>query len=176
MKLVSLCTVAVIALSMGCKKDESKGTSTTSASVSAAPVSGCGADYTDPKKLFCMKLPTGYTPKEDKQTSELYSEIVNFDTDMEHFTVSVGFQSTNFTSYDEAVASDEKWMKESKNIKIESSGATPAGGKFWIFNNQGYDSVQSSTKSNDNKVIKCDSNDRKPAIIEACKSIRAYPK
>ena len=175
MKLVSLCTVAVIALSVGCKKDESKSTSTTSASVSAAPASGCGADYTDPKKEFCMKLPADFKPTEDKSPGELYTEIIRFDSDMDHFTVSIGFQSSNFTTFDEAVAADEKWMKESKNIKIESSGATAAGGKFWLYDNQGYSSVQSSTKSNGNKVIKCDSNDRKPAIIDACKSIRAYP-
>jgi hypothetical protein len=36
--------------------------------------------------------------------------------------------------------------------------------------------VQSETKSNGNQVIKCQANDRKPAIIDACKSIRAYPK
>ncbi|CAN5636243.1 hypothetical protein BH09MYX1_BH09MYX1_30840 [soil metagenome] len=161
----------------GCTKKDDAGTATTTATTaSAAPASGCGADYADPKKEFCMKLPDGFEPTVDKDPGTLYVEIVKFDAPMDHFDVSVGFSSSNFTSYDEQLASDEKWMGESKTLKIESSGKTAADGKWWLYTDQGYTEVGSETKSNGNNVIHCQSNDRKPGIIDACKSIRAYPK
>lgn len=122
-----------------------------------------------------MKLPAGFEPKADKDPSG-YVEIMKFDAPMDHFDVTVGFTSSNFKSYDEQLAVDEKWMAESKTMKIESSGKTDAGGKWWLYTDQGYTGVSSETKSNGNMVINCQSNDRKPGIIDACKSIRAYPK
>ena len=178
MRFISRVMVAGISIcAIACTKKDAAGTATTaSATASAAAVSGCGADYADPKKEFCMKLPEGFKVEADPSPGELYVEIMKFDGPMDHFSVSVGFSSSNFKSFDEQLASDEKWMGESKSIKIESTDKTAGAGKMWLYTNQGYTSVSSMTKSNGDKAIHCESNDRKPGIIEACKSIRAYPK
>ncbi len=172
-------TVAAICAATGCtKKDDAGSATTTATTAAAAPASGCGSDYADPKKEFCMKLPEGFEAKADANPpADLYVEIVRVNGPTGSFDVSVGFSSTNFTTYDQALAAEETWLNGgSKSIKLESSGKTAGDGKWWLYMNDSYASVLSYTKSNGNKVIKCSSSDRQPGIIDACKSIRAYPK
>lgn len=85
--------------------------------------------------------------------------------------------SSNWKTYDDQLADDEKSMK-SESIKVDGSGATLGGGKWWSFTNSGSKGFSSITKSNGNKAIGCNPNNTNiaPEVIKACKSIRAYPK
>ncbi len=174
--MLTVTTVSICALACTKKDDAGSGTTTTSASAAAVPTSGCGADYADPQKEYCLKLPPGFKPGKPEEPSELYSELIRYrDENNVEFTITVGFSSTNFKTYAEAFAADEKWMNESKDIKIVATGKTAGDGKWWTFKNGGYESVTSMTKSNGDKVIKCSGDDGTPAV-DVCKSVRAYPK
>jgi hypothetical protein len=169
----------LIGISLGataCSKKENAGAAP---SASAAPeVKGCGADYADPQKEFCVKLPSGYTAGAPGKPSELYSELIDFNGPMSGFTVTVGFTSTNWKTYDDQIAADEKWMATGTDIKVEASGATAGGGKWWSYTNSGSKAFSSTTKSNGNKSLHCSPNNTNiaPEVMDACKSIRAYPK
>jgi hypothetical protein len=174
--LLTFTTLSICALACT-KKDDAGTTSTTAAAApAAAPASGCGSDWADPQKEFCVKLPPGFTAGKSDPPSALYSELITFrDEKGVEFTVTVGFSSTNWKSYTDELTAEEKWLGESKDIKMGTSGETAGEGKWWIFKNGGYDSVISLTKSNGDKAIKCSGDDGTPGV-DACKSIRAYPK
>jgi len=165
--LVMLCTPA-------CSKKEAGATGSTSSA------KDCGADYADPKKEFCLKLPPGYTADTSGLTDALVSENIDFKTAKSgvYFTVTVGFSSASYKTFDEQMKEDEgSYGKTQTGVKAEGNGATAGGGKWWVYTMGGHKRVQSDTKSNANKVIACFGEvDANPEMIEACKSIRAYPK
>lgn len=173
--VVAAVVVGAMGLTACSKKADAGGGAAPSAS---AEVKGCGADYADPAKEFCVKLPAGYTAGKPDAPSELYSELINFNGPMSGFTVTVGFTSSNWKTYDDQLAADEKSMTTSESIKVDGTGATLGGGKWWSYTNSGSKGFSSVTKSNGNKAIGCNPNNTNvaPEVIEACKSIRAYPK
>jgi hypothetical protein len=165
----------------GCSKNEdaNKGDAKNAAvAASAAPAaSGCGADYADPNKEFCVSIPPGYTAGKPSPPDELYSELIDFNGPMSGFTISVGFTSSNWKTYEDQIKSDDP--STSKDIKVESSGKTAGTGQWWVYKQGNYDTtVLATVKSNGNKAIRCSPNNTvvKPEVIEACKSLRAYPK
>lgn len=165
--LVALCATACS------KKDEGGAASTGSGA------KDCGADYASPKKEFCVKLPAGYTAGTDGLTDSLVSENIDFKGPKGEFNISVGFSSASYKSFDEAMKSDEDtyFKTPATTVKPQGNGATAGGGKWWAFAMGGSKRVLSDTKSNAGKVISCSGDvDKAPEIIEACKSVRAYPK
>lgn len=159
----------------GCKKEDAKGDDK-----AASAAKGCGSDYADPLKEFCVKVPAGYEAKpQSKVPTELYSEIVDFNGPGSGFAISVGFSHSNFKTFDEALKTDEEWMTTTKDVKIQGSGNLQGTGKWWTYKRGNYDvDVKAMAKSNGNKVINCAANnqDVKPEVLEACKTVRAYPK
>ena len=155
------------------KKTEDKPEKATS---SASPVKGCGADFTDPAKELCLTLPTGFTAAPDPNPpKELYSELINFSgPNNVTFSITVGFTSSNWKTYDDQVKSDADFIK---GMKVDASGKTTGTGQWWTYDNRGYKSVTAVVKSNGDKAIRCNSTDAESApVVAACKSIRAYPK
>ena len=71
-------------------------------------------------------------------------------------------------------------MTTTKDIKVEKSGTTAGTGKWWTYTRAGgYDTdIMTLVKSNGDKVIHCSANNTtvKPEVLEACKTVRAYPK
>lgn len=166
--LVALCTVACS------KKDE--GGNASNATTSAKD---CGADYADPKKEFCVKVPSGYKPGAPEPADALTSETIEFKGSKGDFTISVGFSSASYKTYEEEMKSDDDaYLKTpATTVKAQGNGATAGGGKWWVFTMGGSKRVLSDTKSNANKVINCSGVvQTAPEVIEACKSVRAFPK
>src|SRR5688572_26332359 len=83
--------------------------------VAAVAESGCGKDYADPAKQFCLTLSAGYTGTPDKldPKDELYSEIIRFSGPNmgDGVDVSVGFSSTNWKVYEDELKMRENLMK-----------------------------------------------------------------
>lgn len=166
--LVTLCTVACS------KKDEGGSASTTTTSAK-----DCGADYASPKKEFCVKLPPGYKAGTPEPADALASETIEFKGPKSDFTIRVGFASASYKTYEEEMKSDEDaYLKTAAaTVKPQGNGATAGGGKYWVFTMGGSKRIVSDTKSNANKVINCSGVvETAPEIIEACKSVRAFPK
>lgn len=95
------------------------------------------------------------------------------------FTITVGFSSASYKTCDEAKKADEDvyFTTPAPTVKPEGHGATAGGGKWWVVTMGSSKRVVSDTKSNANKVISCSGAvEKAPEIIEACKSVRAYPK
>lgn len=137
---------------------------------------GCGTDYGDPDKQLCVTLPKGYEAKGKIEKSELYSELINIDgPDMgDGVTLTVGFTSSNFKTYEEQLASDEVLG----SAKLEASGSTPGNsGKWWFTSNGGTKTVSATAKAPNGKAIKCSTSNTTPsaAAIEVCKSLRPFP-
>lgn len=174
-RLVAVLAVAALCTTGCSKKDEGGAGSTTTTSAK-----DCGADYADPLKEFCIKLPPGYTPGTPEPADALLSESIDFKSGKAgvYFTVSVGFSSASYKTYDEQMKSDEDtYGKTQTGVKAEANGATAGGGKWWVYTMGGNKRVQSDTKSKANKVIACFAQvDSNPEVIEACKSVRPYPK
>ncbi len=76
----------------------------------AATVVGCGADWGDPLKEFCIKLPAGYKAADPSPKGALYSQVQHFpgpagaDGNIPGFDVSVGFSSNPHKTFEEEVA------------------------------------------------------------------------
>ena len=154
------------------KKDDAKGEG------GAGAAAGCGSDYADPMKEFCIKVPAGYTPKvKAKPPTDTYSEAVDFDATMSGIQVLVGFSDKDYKTYEDERSSAERFMKGVTGRKIDASGKTASEGQWWVYS-QGGKFVKAVAKSNSNKAIICESNNTNvtPEVIEACKTIRAYPK
>jgi hypothetical protein len=167
--------LALISLgTQGCNKNEE----TKKEDTKASAAQGCGSDYADPQKEFCVTIPTGYTPEKPSAPTELYSELINFNGPMSGFTISVGFSSSNWKTFDDELKADDSWLKTGKGIKIESSGKTAGTGQWWVYTQDGTNQVSALVKSNGDKAIHCSPNNTSvaPEVIAACKSVRAYPK
>lgn len=141
-----------------------------------AAESGCGKDWGDPDKQLCITLPKGYEAKGKIEKSELYSELINIDgPDMgDGVTLTVGFKSSNFKTYEEQLASDENLG----SAKLEASGSTPGNsGKWWFTSNGGTKTVSATAKAPNGKAIMCSTSNTTPsaAAIEVCKTLRPYP-
>lgn len=141
-----------------------------------ATESGCGKDYGDPDKQLCITLPKGYEAKGKIEKSELYSELIHIDgPDMgDGVTLTVGFRNSNFTKYEEQLASDEQLG----SAKLEASGSTPGNsGKWWFTSNGGTKTVSATAKAPNGKAIMCSTSNTTPsaAAIEVCKTLRPFP-
>lgn len=161
----------VAAMTAGCGKKGESG---------ATAEQGCGSDWADAQKQFCLKMPAGYTPApQSAGGGELYSEIIDFNGPSSGFTITVGFTSSNFTTYEEQLAADEDIMKMAGR-SVESTGGTPGQSKWWIFTDKASGSAKNivvTAKANGNKSLRCSPNNTvvAPEVMDACKSIRAYP-
>jgi hypothetical protein len=164
---------------LGCSKSEVKPNPPLpmSGAAAASVAKDCGTDYADPLKEFCVTIPTGYTVGHFAKPDDLYSEQINFNGPDSGFSISVGFSSTNWTSYEDELKANEARVA-APDIKVESSGLTGGTGKWWVTTRTGGNrNIWAVAKSNGNRSISCSANNTfvAPAVIEACKSIRAYP-
>ncbi|GAB3898854.1 hypothetical protein GCM10029964_083960 [Kibdelosporangium lantanae] len=164
---------------MACGGNPDKGTETSSAgSAKPAAEEGCGKDYGDPQKQFCVTLPAGYQADPQIESSELYPELVRFtgpDTG-DGISVSVGFTSSNFKTYDDQLNADEGLMKIDGRA-VEASGPTKGDqGKWWIFTDSGVRTITATAKAANGKAVNCSpaNTTPTPAAVEACKSIRPF--
>lgn len=162
--------------SVGCNKNADKGAEKTE---KPAAESGCGSDYGDPDKQLCITLPKNYTVSPKIEKSELYSELINVSgPDMgDGVTLTVGFSSTNWKTYEEQLAADEK-AKTSYGNKLEASGSTPGNsGKWWITSQGGTKTVSALAKAPNGKALGCSTSNTtpSPAAMEVCKTLRPFP-
>lgn len=142
---------------------------------------GCGADYGSPGKNFCVKAPAGYTPEVGKGGS-LTTEIVTFHhpvDDKGHypsFDIQVGWRSDPHKTYDEEVKKRTADLTSNSNVKMEGSGPLPNGGMWWQYKDT-MERFESWAKTADGTPIVCNCPDPRPQdAMDACKSIRVYPK
>lgn len=166
-----LVSLTLCASATGCSKKDAA----PQAAASATPAAPCGADYADPQKEFCLKLPASFKPKKPRAPSELYSLDVEFEGENDGVHVLVGFTSTNMQSYDEQLKSDDEWIATKKPI---ASGPMTGTGKWWSYDNDGYKSFKAIVKSNGGKTIFCGSTsvEASQEVADICKTLRAYPK
>ncbi len=175
----AMCFVVVVLAgafgSAGCKKDEPKQAGESAPVVSAAK--DCGTDFADPQKEFCVTIPAGYKANPPDAPDVLYSELINVNGPSSGFTVTVGFTSSNWKTYDDQLKADEALLKL---WKVESSGKTAGTGQWWVYTRTEINGAQvmSTVKSNGDKALRCTPNNMQvaPEVIAACKSLRAYPK
>ncbi len=169
-----LVAIGLCVFATACKKKED---AAPSPAASAAPASGCGSDYADPQKEFCLKLPATYTAGAPETPNELYSVDIKFEGPANNGVhVLVGSTSSNFKTYDEQFKSDDTWV--ASKATLESSGPMTGTGKWWSYTNQGYKSFKAMVKSNGDKTIFCEPTNTVVVseVIEICKTLRAYPK
>jgi hypothetical protein len=170
--LIVLCAAS---LSTGCKNAEKGGEK---AADKPAAESGCGSDYGDPDKQLCITLPKGYTVSPKIEKSELYSELINISgPDMgDGVTLTVGFSSSNWKTYEEQLAADEKATTLYGN-KLEASGSTPGNGKWWLTTQGSTKAVRSLAKAPNGKALGCSTSNTTPsaAAMEVCKTLRPFP-
>jgi hypothetical protein len=167
--VIGLCLASTL---VGCSESAPKG---------AAPAveDGCGADYTDPQKEFCVTLPAGYKADGQIDSSDLYSELIRFTgPDIgDGMSISVGFTSSNFTTYEQQLTADEEIMKIAGRTVV-SSGATKGDhGKWWLFTDGGDQTIVATAKAAHGKALNCSpaNTTPTPVAVEACKSIRPFP-
>jgi hypothetical protein len=166
--VVGLCLASIL---VGCGGKAENGAAT-------ATEEGCGTDYGDPQKEFCVTLPAGY--KYDRtESDELYSELIHFTgpAPEDGISVSVGFTSSNFTTYEQQLAADEEIMKIAGRT-VESTGPTKGDhGKWWLFTDSGIHTIAATAKAAKGKALNCTPENTTPApgAVEACKSIRPFP-
>ena len=91
-------------------------------------------------------------------------------------TVTVGFSSSNWTTYEEQLEAEEK-SKTSFGNKLEESGSTPGGGKWWLTSQGGTKTVSSIAKAPNGKALMCSTANTtpSPAAIGVCKTLRPFP-
>jgi hypothetical protein len=158
----------------GCTRSDA---SASEAGAPAAAVSGCGKDYADPQKQFCLTLPAGYAADPKIESDELYSEVITFHGPNvgDGVTVTVGFTNSGYKQYEEQVASDESDTK-GKDRKLVSSGATAGGGKWWIYDWQGTHRASAIAKAPNGKPLRCVNVNGLPSAsgLATCKSLRPY--
>jgi hypothetical protein len=147
----------------------------------AAAESGCGKDYADPAKQFCLTLPAGYTGTPDQldPKDELYSEIIRFKGPNmgDGVDVTVGFSSTNWKVFEDELKMTENLMK-SPDRKVEGTGPTAGGtGKWWVFSHGALKTATAVEKAPNGKALMCTTSNGtpSPAAIETCKTLRPYP-
>lgn len=174
-KSTGLLVAMIVGISFGAtgctKEDKAQGGAGSTAA-------GCGSDYADPMKEFCVKVPAGYTPKPlSKPPIDSYTEAVDFNAATSGFQIAVGVSDKDFKTYEDERKSAESFMKGVTGRKIEATGKTASEGQWWVYT-QGTKFVKAVAKSNSGKAIICEHNNTNvtPEVIEACKSIRAYPK
>jgi hypothetical protein len=171
--VIVLCAASA---SVGCNKNAEKGAEKAAEKPTEA---GCGNDYGDPDKQLCITLPKGYTVSPKIEKSELYSELINVSgPDMgDGVTLTVGFSSSNWKTYEEQLASDEEATKSYGN-KLEGSGATPGNsGKWWITTQGSTKTVSARAKAPNGKALGCSTSNTtpSPAAMEVCKTLRPFP-
>jgi hypothetical protein len=162
---------------VACNKDGNKDGDKSAAA--PAGQEGCGKDYGDPMKMYCVTLPAKYTAGSPKSDT-LAPERINFDgPEMgDGITVSYGFDNSEFKTYEDQLKSDEAWTK-GKDKKVLSSGATTGNaGKWWLVEWSGTKKMVTTVKTPDGKAVKCDVQNTMPSqgAIDACKTLRPYPK
>jgi hypothetical protein len=160
-----LATVALLGAvaAAGCHKDEPKPSASAPA---AAP--GCGSDYADPNKQFCIAVGPDYQPVAPVKEGELVR--TSFNAAMSGIDVLVLPKE-----FDEQVALTDKTMHGSDR-KLEESGGTPGKTKWWVYSIGKKKYVEALAKSSNGKAIECSSNNSvvPPAVIDACKTLRPY--
>jgi hypothetical protein len=175
--LVIVCAAFV---SVGCNKNAEKGGEKAAEKPGEkAAEAGCGNDYGDPDKQLCITLPKGYTVSPKIEKSELYSELINISgPDMgDGVTVTVGFSNSNWKTYEEQLAADEKAMKSLGN-ELDGSGSTPGNsGKWWSTTQGSTKTVSALAKAPNGKALGCSTANTtpSPAAIEVCKTLRPFP-
>ena len=170
--IVGLCLASSL---MACSKGQDSGSG--SGGAVAVAVEGCGKDYGDPQKQFCVTLPAGYKVDPKIDSDALYAELIRFTGDNmgDGMTITLGAEGAR--TYEAVLTADETFSKTPPR-KIEASGPTPGnGGKWWITLNQGYHQLTSTVKAPNGKAVGCAPSNTtpSPAAVEACKSVRPYP-
>ncbi len=170
-------TIAIWGVTACSKKDDAKKDEPAAAATLAA--SGCGADYADPQKEFCVQLPAGYKAGPPDPPSELYAELIAFNGPNSGFNITLGFTSSNWKTYADQLKADQSFMGMS-SMKTTATGQTSGTGQWWVYARTGSTTseVLATVKSNGDKALRCTANNTvvAPEVIAACKSLRAYPK
>jgi hypothetical protein len=172
--IVGLLLVSALGVS-ACKKGDGAGGSSTE---------GCGSDYADPMKQFCITVPKDWKAPDKIGATGPYDElfeIKNADPNKysDGVSLTLGFSSPSNKSYEEELAYIEKVKTKSTQDKVEATGSTPGGtGKWWATSRQGgQKSLTAIAKAPNGKPIYCSPSNSlpSPASLEACKTIRPYP-
>lgn len=150
----------------------------TAAAAPAAPAGGgCGTDWANPLKTYCVTVPAGYTPGEATSTANFHAEKIKFTG-----------PDGSFDIYDDMGGAFDTVMaehdREVKTNSLKESGATPGTGTWWFYTESETPRMVSVVKANNGDPIWCHANDSDadeadgiPAgAMAACKSLRAYPK
>src|ERR1700722_15808555 len=159
MRLATVIGMGVLLGAAGCDKNNAAGGAEGSAATTAT--SGCGADWGDPLKEFCIKLPKGYAAGKPGKPSSLFSQKQHFkgpaeaDGKIPEIDVQVGFPSDPHKSFDEELAALKADMNNPR-FKIEGSGPMPGGGMWWQYDQTGImKRFESWSKTNDGRPIDC---------------------
>lgn len=145
----------------------------------AAGGEGCGKDYGDPMKMYCVTLPAGYTAGPPESDS-LAPERIKFKGPKadDGIVVSYGFDSSNWKTYEDQIKANEEWTK-GKDKKVLGSGDLKGGsGKWWLVDWSGTKKMVATVKTPDGKAASCDCDNTIPSqtAIDVCKTLRPYPK
>lgn len=144
---------------------------------------GCGSDYADPMKQFCITVPKDWKAPAQVTGTPPYDElfeIKNADANKysDGVSLTLGFSNSNNKTYEDELGYLEKINTTSKTDKLEGTGATPGGGgKWWATSRQGQKYLTSLAKAPNGKPVHCSPSNSlpSPASLEACKTIRPYP-
>ncbi len=170
-RLVTLFTILGAIAATGCKKKD--GTGDPAAKTAEAPKAGCGSDFADPDKQFCVKLPAGY--KLESSHKDDSGIEYSFAGPERRFDVLV-WTNPQFT-YDYQLGVYGPAMKQADHTDVQSGG-TPGQTQWWTYK-FGTDTpmITMLAKANSGLALQCSCNGtpEPPEITEACKSLRAYP-
>jgi hypothetical protein len=173
--IVGLLLLSTLGVS-ACKKGDGAGGSSSA--------EGCGSDYADPMKQFCITVPKDWVAPAKIGATGPYDElfeIKNADANKyaDGVSLTLGFSTTSSKTYEDELAYMEKVKTKSTIDKVEATGATPGGsGKWWATSRQGGQKFLTSiAKAPNGKAISCSPSNTlpSPASLEACKTIRPYP-
>ncbi len=156
------------------------GTAAAAPGTAAAPAGGaaggCGSDWANPMKTYCVTVPAGYTPGEPTSTENFTAENIKFTGPDGSFEI----YDDKGDAYDKTLASHDKEVKANP---VKETGTTAGTGQWWYYTESEYPRMMSLIKANSGEPIWChasgkpdDEGDGLPAApMAACKSLRAYP-
>lgn len=145
---------------------------------------GCGSDYADPMKQFCITVPKDWkAPAKIDSKGSPYDELFDIkNADPAKYSdgvsLTLGFSSPSNKTYEQELAYIEKIKTTSTSDKLDGTGSTPGGsGKWWATSRQSQKSLTAIAKAPNGKPIYCSPSNSlpSPASLEACKTIRPYP-
>lgn len=169
--LVGWCVAAML---VGCG---SAGSPVPGTAAPAAQGGGCGADYADPEKRYCVTLASGWQEIPHKEADELGRWQKFGGSDSSGVFVKVGLESSFRETLDKQVAWHERSLREVVQVQFETGATKGGAGRWWLYEKYGSPVIDSVAVAANGKLVFCRPTNTHPTsvMIEVCKSIRPYP-